>query len=133
MKFRSISLIGDFNMSKSNYKFERWIPQSQSSWAWRVFKKHNNELLRMLITFDNSHKFTYSNLKEKGANFGSEVISYFDSSLKLKGHMNDTKFKNIKEWSNPFNELQNWMNLNALLAMMSNLETYMATVIPLAI
>ncbi len=53
-------------MSKSNYKFERWIPQSQSSWAWRVFKKHNNELLRMLITFDNSHKFTYSNLKEKG-------------------------------------------------------------------
>ncbi|EAB7533455.1 hypothetical protein D5C12_17955 [Salmonella enterica subsp. enterica] len=120
-------------MSKSNYKFERWIPQSQSSWAWRVFKKHNNELLRMLITFDNSHKFTYSNLKEKGANFESEVISYFDSSLKLKGHMNDTKFKNIKEWSNSFNELQNWMNLNALLAMMSNLETYMATVIPLAI
>ncbi len=47
--------------------------------------------------------------------------------------MNDTKFKNIKEWSNSFNELQNWMNLNALLAMMSNLETYMATVIPLAI
>ncbi|PWD61752.1 hypothetical protein DF209_07365 [Pectobacterium polaris] len=87
----------------------------------------------MLIAFNNSSKFTYSNLKEKGAGFDSEIGHYFETSLILKGHMNDVNLKNIQEWSDSFNKFQNWINLNALLAMMSNLETYMATVIPLAI
>ncbi len=62
--------------------------------------------------------------RKRGANFESEVVSVTLIHLKLKGHMNDINLKISKEWSNSFNELQNWMNLNALLAMMSNLETY---------
>jgi hypothetical protein len=42
-------------------------------------------------------------------------------------------FDSLKSWSNSFNDFQNWVNLNALMALCSNLETYLSTSVSLAI
>ena len=34
----------------------------------------------------------------------------------------------IKDWSNALNDFQNWINLNTLLILAANLETYIAKV-----
>ncbi|AZI51793.1 hypothetical protein L2D04_08435 [Pantoea agglomerans] len=116
-------------MSRSTYSFDRWTPQSKSSWAWSVFKKHNNELLRMIIAFENSYKYTFSNLGASKANLSDSPELHF----KFKNKNDIEKFGDLNEWVNSYNQLENWVNLNALVSLMSNLETYMATIIPLAV
>ncbi|EKP0309972.1 hypothetical protein JGK42_003916, partial [Aeromonas veronii] len=44
-----------------------------------------------------------------------------------------TGFYDVKSWSNSYNQFDNWVNLNCVMAMSANLETYMATVISLAL
>ncbi|WP_156150548.1 hypothetical protein [Pantoea sp. BL1] len=116
-------------MSRSQYTFERWTPQSKSSWAWSVFKKHNNELLRMFTTFDNSYRYTFTNLKSNGANLTDTPEVHF----KFREKKDIERFESLEQWVASYNQLENWVNLNALVSIMSNLETYMATIIPLAI
>ncbi len=109
--------------------FNRWKPRAGSSWALRVFKKHTIELLKMHTAFNNSYKYTYENLGKSGAEWNDSVGKhfYFDNPFEYD------KFSDLKDWSNSFNELDNWMNLNALVAISSNLETYIATIVPFAL
>jgi len=116
-------------MSRSNYQFDRWVPRSRTSWAWRVFKKHNHELMRMYTSFDNSKKFTYSSLGANGAKWEDPPIKHFNFASKREYE----QFNNLKDWSETFNDLENWVNLNALVAISSNLETFIATIVPLAL
>ncbi|WP_260513398.1 hypothetical protein [Serratia fonticola] len=116
-------------MSRSQYTFKRWKPQSNSSWAWTVFKKHSNELLRMHIAFHNSFSYTYSNLKSNGANWQESPDIHFD----FYNQRDIEKFTDLKNWSDSYNQLENWVNLNALVAILSNFETYIATIVPVAI
>ena len=58
------------------------------------------------------------------------VTSQAKSNLVLK---EKEHFSNLKDWSNAYNDLENWTNLNTLVAISSNFETYLATIIPLAI
>ncbi|MCG3664433.1 hypothetical protein L5F09_01565 [Aliarcobacter butzleri] len=115
-------------MAKSDYKFNRWEHRHKSSWALRIFKQHTNELLRMFITFNNSKEFTYKNLKSQGAKWEDKIDKYFKF---VKWEYD--KFDNLKDWSNGYNELENWINLNALVSMSSSFETYIATIVPLAL
>jgi len=43
------------------------------------------------------------------------------------------QFESLTDWSQAYSDFENWINLNALVAISSNLETYLATVIPLAL
>lgn len=112
-----------------NIKFDRWKPRSKTSWAFRVYKKHTEELLKMYVTFDNAHRYTYKNLKANKSEWEDQPKKHF----KYKNNLEYRHFKDLKDWSKSFNELENWNNLNALIAIASNLETYMATIIPLAL
>jgi hypothetical protein len=116
-------------MSHSAYQFERWKPRGRTSWAWRVFKKHNIELLRMYASFDASKNYTYKTLGVAGADWKDSPSRHFNFS---KPWSKD-KFESLKEWSNSFNDLDNWINLNALVAISSAFETYIATIVPLAL
>jgi hypothetical protein len=116
-------------MSISTYQFDRWKPRSKSSWAWRVFKKHNIEFQRMYTSFDTSRRYTYQNLGTNGA----EKNDNPDSHFRFDRPWESKNFGDMSDWCNAFNDLENWMNLNALVAILSNLETYMATIIPLAL
>lgn len=116
-------------MAKSTYQFDRWKPRNRFSWAWRVFKKHNTELLRMYTCFDNSKKYTYQNLGKASSGWKDLPTKHFSFSKRWEYE----QFKDLKDWSSAYNELENWINLNALVAISSSLETYMATIIPMAI
>ncbi|MGI3067222.1 hypothetical protein ACRTEL_22730 [Vibrio diabolicus] len=116
-------------MASSTYQFQRWSPRSKTSWAWRVFKKHNVEFQRMYSTFDTARKFTYKNLGTTGAQLTDSPTKHF----KFERAWEAEQFSDVEDWTTAFNDLENWVNLNALVAISSNLETYMATIIPLAL
>jgi hypothetical protein len=116
-------------MATSTYEFDRWKTRSRSTWAWRVFKKHNLEFQRMYTSFDNSRKYTYSNLGKNSAKKEDPVTEHFSFGRSWEAE----KFTDLTDWMGAFNDLENWMNLNALVAVLSNLETYISTVVPLAL
>ena len=115
-------------MASSDYEFNRWNHRHKSSWALRVFKQHTNELMRMFISFNNSKEYTYKNLKNESAKWGDKPDKYFKFTK-----WEYDKFDDLQDWSNGYNELENWINLNALVSMSSTFETYIATIIPLAL
>lgn len=66
-------------------------------------------------------------LKKENATFQDKTYKHFID-------LNYSEvFDNIEQWSDTFNKFDNWVNLNCIMAMSANLETYMATVIKLAL
>jgi hypothetical protein len=116
-------------MGSSNYEFDRWKHKSKSSWPLRIFKQHTNELLRMFIAFNNSKSYTYKNLGKDNSKWEDKLDKHF----KFENKWEYDKFDDLKDWSNGYNELENWINLNALVSMSSSFETYIATIVPLAL
>ncbi|WP_432692540.1 hypothetical protein [Morganella morganii] len=116
-------------MTRSSVVFDRWKPRSKSSWPWRVFKKHNVELQMIYTVFDTSSKFTYEQLGKKRADLTDLPTNHFKFDRKWEAEL----FTDLNEWSASHKELRNWVNLNALLTISANLETYMSTIIPLAL
>lgn len=116
-------------MSRSKYTFQRWKSRSKSSWAWRVFKKHSLELYRMYASFDSGKRYAYKKLKSDQANWSDDTDKHFTFQRSREADL----FSDLKDWSNACNDLENWINLNALVAISSNLETFMATIIGLAL
>ena len=82
----------------------------------------------MYTAFENSRKYTYANLG-KSANWTDLPSTHFTFARPLRYD----QFADLLDWSSGFNDLENWINLNTLVAISSNLETYLATVVPLAL
>lgn len=117
-------------MSRSKIEFDRWhIRQGVSSWAFQVFQKHNKELTEMYISHILSKQYTYQTLGYNDADFKDLVYKHFN----FKNNSYSKVFNNIELWSDSFNKFDNWTNLNTIMAMSANLETYMVTVIKLAL
>ena len=85
--------------------------------------------MRMYTSFDNSKKFTYQTLGSSGSSWSDMPTKHFHFSHSWECD----RFDDLKDWSNAFNDLENWVNLNALVAISSNFETYIATIVPLAL
>jgi len=116
-------------MARSIHKFDRWTSREQSTWPFQVFKKYTNEYDRMFWSHVVSKKFVYAQLKHKEALFEDDVSKHFDISTADRPEL----YSDLKDWSNAFNQLSNWTNLNGLMAVSANLETYMASVVRLAL
>lgn len=116
-------------MGKSTRKFDRWNTVMKSTWSAQVFNKYNDELNEMLWSYSSSSKFTYKKLDEGKAKWGDKASDHLIFDVP-KG---DEVFQNLKEWSEAYNKFNNWTNLNALLAISSNFETYLSTVVTLAL
>lgn len=116
-------------MGVSTYQFRRWQPKSKSSWAWRIYEKHNVEFQRMYTSFDTGKKYTYQNLGQNGAQRKDDINKH----LEFEFPWESKNFNDLNDWTSAFNDLENWINLNALVAILPNLETYIATIIPLAL
>lgn len=116
-------------MGKSDRQFDRWDTIMKSTWTYQVFHKYNDELNQMLWSNKAATKQTYSNLKTNNANWSDLASDHLIFDVP-KG---EEAFSDLKEWSASYNSFNNWTNLNALLALSSNFETYLATVVTLAI
>ena len=86
----------------------------------------------MCSSFENSKRYVYQTLDRDGANWNDKFLDHFKTPAPTK-NMVEFKFANLREWSDCNNQLNNWVNLNALVAVASNLETYIATIVRLAI
>lgn len=68
-------------------------------------------------------------LKDDGATWTDSLAHRFQFADRWESE----QFSSLKEWYNSFNGLSNWNRLNAVLVLASNLETFIATIVRLAI
>ena len=91
--------------------YDRWTPVKKNSYPYIVFKQYNQEIKRMMMSYESAKKFTYTNLTKNGADWPHKANLY----LETKGDDEIT----IEDWSKVFNKYDNWHRLNCLMAMSS--------------
>ncbi len=114
-------------MAASKRNFDRWAPHDKTSWVFQVFRKYSTELLRLISAQTASAKFTYKMLGERGAHWG-DLPSIYMPFAEVDSH-----FGTLAKWSESFNLMDQWLTLSALLTTASNLETYLASIVGLAL
>jgi hypothetical protein len=113
---------------RSIREFKRWIAHDPSSWSFQVFQKYDLELICIWEAHIAATRFTYSHLKKDGAKWTDLPSKHFDMN-KIDWY----KYNDLKAWSDSFNLFDNWVNLSVVLTTASNLETYLASVITMAL
>lgn len=108
--------------------FNRWVSKNPSTWPFQVYNKYSTELSHMFIAHVASEKHIYQNLG-KSAKWEDPFSQHFTVPDKI----HQITFTDVKGWSNSFNAFDNWTNLNCLMAISSNLETYLSKTIQLAL
>lgn len=112
-------------MTKSKRIFLRWQSYHGTTWPYLVFKKYNEELMRILKSQELSSKYVYTHLATDGGKWDDYISSYFSVR-------HETKIT-LKQWSDTNHLFENWNRLNALMSLSSYFETYLSSVISLAI
>ncbi|MCV0370509.1 hypothetical protein [Filomicrobium sp.] len=115
-------------MGRSIRAFARWEPHDKSTWAFQVYRKYNRELYRIIEAHRASVFYTYRQLKCAGANWSDPISQAFPGCP-----TGVDNFDSLQSWSDGFNDFDNWVNLSNVTTIASNLETYLASVVSLAI
>ena len=115
-------------MSKSQIIFQRWKHVQSHSWPFQVYKLYNEELSGFIWSIEATSKYTYQMLEKNGAKWEDLPTKHFA----IPNHR-IWAMKDMKGWSDKFNESKNWIRLNAVMAISSNLETYLSSITALAI
>ena len=115
-------------MSKSKRGFDRWVPHDRTTWPFQIFQKYNDELHRILNTHFVSTAYLYHSLKDAGAQWEDHPSKFFDP----KGRDFEL-YGNMHEWAGWHNLFDNWATLSRILTICSTIETYLASVVALAI
>lgn len=115
-------------MAKSEYEFARWAAQLPQTWRLSLYNKHMEELQRIGASHYSASKFIYRALGRSGAQWSDKPLSDF-------GFKEDEvdRYQDIAEWSDLYNDFDNWVNLSSLLSLASNLETYLSSITSLAL
>lgn len=116
-------------MSRSLRVFDRWNTKMNSTWALQVFHKYNDELNNMIWADKAARLLVYQTLGKNNAKWTDKAYIH----LKFDVPAGEEVFENLKEWSIAYNQFHNWNNLNSLMAISSNFETYLSTVVTLAL
>lgn len=116
------------DMSKSNVGFHRWKHVQNHTWPFQVYKLYNEELSRFLWANEAASKYTFSKLGKDGADDNDAPTKHFS----LPAHR-ISSMKTIKGWADVYDDSKNWQRLNCVMAISSNMETYLASVVALAI
>lgn len=115
-------------MAKSEYQFARWNAQLGQTWRFSLYKKHQEELRRTGAAHYTALKFVYRGLGKSNASLQDQPLPKFGFASDEVG-----RYQTIKEWSDHYNEFDNWVHLSTLLSLASNLETFLASVTSLAL
>jgi hypothetical protein len=115
-------------MAKSTRPFARWDALEESTWSFRVFSQYDTQLMGFWGTHLSSTAFTYSQLGKTGASWTDSPGKHFRAGVEP-----DSFCPDLRTWSALFNSFGDWINLSIVLTLAANLETYMASVIRLAL
>jgi len=114
-------------MNYSTKTFDRWKHLLPHSWPYKVYKQYNEELSAYLWTSDSSHKYVNTQLVKNHVRDTDDAKTHFRLPLTV------WNFVTVKDWMKAYDEMQNWVRLNCVMSLSACLETYMASVISLAI
>lgn len=115
-------------MARSSRTFDRWKAHESSTWALQVFSKYDSQLMGLWGTHISSAAFTYQQLGKNHAQWQDKPGSHFQAGVHV-----DSYFSDLKQWSESYNSFSNWVNLSVVLTLAANLETYIASVVRVAI
>lgn len=107
--------------------YNRWNNTLDHSVPFRLFKEYHEELNAYIWANYAGAKYVYNWLAKHGATWGDAARKHLTFPKYI------WNFDTLKDWSDSYNKTQNWINLNAVVAMSANLETYLASIIKLAI
>ena len=116
-------------MATSTTEFDRWNTSMKTTWPLQVFNKYNAELNKMLWANGAASRKAYCTLRNDQARWTDTASKHLDFRVAQGTEV----FSTLKEWSDSYNYFDLWVRLNALLAMSSNLETYISTTATLAL
>lgn len=108
--------------------FNRWGHCQLSTWPFQVYKKYNEELSRYIWANDPLGRYAYKHLKKDKAKWEDDPNMHFTFT-----NGENHNFVDLEAWSNNYKSFNKWTLLNVVVAMSSNLETYIGAVVSLAI
>lgn len=110
----------------STVHFNRWRHVQWQTRPFQVFKQYNNELSEFLWAEYAAHEYVKTNLINT-INPNDDCSSHLTFPDKV------WNFQKMRDWSRAFDEGQNYLYLNCVVALSSNLETFLKSIITLAV
>lgn len=107
--------------------FERWTPTWPRTWPYAVFKKHHTELNDLY--WSNAVATHHAAMNSKSRNGSDELNTVFAIPQANARRVNVT----VARWRDQIKESENWIRLNALMGLSGYLETYLHSVVTLAL
>lgn len=110
----------------STVHFNRWGHVQWQTRPFQVFKQYNKELSDFLWAEYAAHEFVKTNLIDT-------ISPNDDCSKHLTFPDKVWNFQKMRDWSRAFDEGQNYLYLNCVVALSSNLEVFLKSIITLAV
>lgn len=107
--------------------FERWQSGWDRSWAYWLFKKHHTELNAIYW----SHLAASNQIQKTTKSLPPETPT--DQIFPILPDDKRRVGATIQRWQNDYKSFNNWVNLNAAVALASYLEIYIQNIVTLAI
>ena len=110
--------------------FDRWNARNDHTWVFRVFQQHHKQLNQFIWAYVPVNNDVSKKAKKAlEADPGASTVDHFS----FRG-VDDRRLQTqLSDWQKDYKQFSNWVRLNALMAMSSYLETYMASAISLAV
>ena len=112
---------------RSKIEFNRWKHIQRHTWPFQLYKQYNEELSNFIWAEYASHKYVYKHLGKEVVDASEDCKKYFS----FPPHV--WNLITVRDWSKAFNEGQNFLYLNCVMALNSNFETFLSAIISLAI
>ena len=110
----------------STVRFNRWGHVQWQTRPFQVFKQYNNELSEFVWAEYAAHEYVKTNLI-------NTTSPDDDISTHLTFPDKVWNFQKMSDWEQAFDEGQNYLYLNCVVALSSNLEIFLKTIITLAV
>ena len=110
----------------STVHFNRWGHVQWQTRPFQVFKQYNKELSDFLWAEYAAHEYVKNNLI-------NTISPKDDCSSHLCFPAKVWNFQKMEDWSRAFDEGQNYLYLNCVVALSSNLEVFLKSIITLAV
>jgi hypothetical protein len=112
--------------------FSRWNPVENSSWSAQVFKRYHEELLRHTLVSISGRKYIYQNLGQSTASWEDKASKHFILPRSASFNVN-REMETLKGWSDGYNAFEEWALQHSIMALASNFETYLDSIVTLAL
>lgn len=113
-------------MGCSQFDNIRWSSPREHSWAYAKFNNYETELMRMDMAYTSFRDYGFQCLGKSGYNWDDTANKLFTTHLDQKITFN--------HWKNIYNHgFESWYSLNRIVALCSNFENYLASIVQLSI